>query len=212
MAPDTLDKESDEHRRRVLRTRAEELARVPETSPHGGELFVVSFDVGPQRYAVEARFLQETIPVRKITRLPLTPDFILGIVNLRGRVLAVTDLKRVFKLPDAPSVEASSSTESPSTSPDWDATSSEGEAAGSFGQAVRRSSEGLLKIVVISFEGRETAVLVDRVRGASALPLHSLKKTAADDPLSEFVHGTTPDDLIVIDAQKLLASPAIVVK
>lgn len=212
MAPDTVERDGDEYRRRVLRTRAEELARVPETSPHGGELFVVSFDVGPQRYAVEARYLQETIPVRKITRLPLTPDFILGIVNLRGRVLAVTDLKRVFQLPDAPSTEESDlAGDDVSASAEWDSPS-EAEAVGGFGQTTRRSSEGLLKIVVISFEGRETAVLVDRVRGASALPLHSMKKTAADDPLSEFIHGTTPDDLIVIDAQKLLASPAIVVK
>jgi purine-binding chemotaxis protein CheW len=49
---------------------------------------------------VESRAVIEVQPLRDMTPLPGTPAFVRGIVNLRGRVLAVYDLKSYFDLPD----------------------------------------------------------------------------------------------------------------
>jgi len=50
-------------------------------------------------YGVEITKVKEVIRVGKITYLPSSPDHIAGIVNLRGYILSVTDLKKIFGLP-----------------------------------------------------------------------------------------------------------------
>jgi purine-binding chemotaxis protein CheW len=45
--------------------------------------------------------VREVHPLKNLTLLPCTPAFVLGVVNLRGRIVAVLDLKRFFGLPEA---------------------------------------------------------------------------------------------------------------
>lgn len=54
-----------------------------------------------ERYAIEARFVVETMPLRELTSFPGLPSFILGIVNVRGRILTVMDIKKFFDLPES---------------------------------------------------------------------------------------------------------------
>lgn len=84
----------------VLRARARRLAQppVPETAA-AGWLEVLEFRLADERYAVETRHVREVQPLRSLTALPGTPDFVLGIVQLRGRVVPVLDLKKFFGLP-----------------------------------------------------------------------------------------------------------------
>jgi purine-binding chemotaxis protein CheW len=49
--------------------------------------------LGREEYGVEVRLVQEIIRVTPITRVPRTPGFIKGVINLRGRVIPVVDLK-----------------------------------------------------------------------------------------------------------------------
>ena len=44
--------------------------------------------------------MQEVCPFKELTPLPCTPPFVLGIVNVRGRILPVLDLKKFFDLPE----------------------------------------------------------------------------------------------------------------
>lgn len=88
-------------RERVLKARAEALATAPEAGKGPGEaLEVVEFLLARERYAVETSFVREVLPLRELTPLPGTPPFVLGVVNVRGRILSVTDLKRFFDLPE----------------------------------------------------------------------------------------------------------------
>ena len=48
--------------------------------------------VGGQRFAWELAQVREIIPARNVTRLPGSPAWVLGLLNLRGTVLTVTDL------------------------------------------------------------------------------------------------------------------------
>lgn len=90
-----------EKRREILRARARELARKPppEAMP-GASMEILEFSLAHERYAVELKFVHEAYVLRELTPLPCTPDFVLGIVVARGRILSVIDLKRFFGLPD----------------------------------------------------------------------------------------------------------------
>lgn len=63
-------------------------------------LEVLEFRLAQERYAVEANRVREVQPLGDLTPLPCTPAFVLGIVNVRGRILPVLDLKRFFELPE----------------------------------------------------------------------------------------------------------------
>ena len=84
----------------VLDARARELARpISRRASANGHLDVVGFQLAHERYAIESRFVAEVFPFTDITPLPGTPAFVVGIVNFRGSVLSVIDLKFFFQLP-----------------------------------------------------------------------------------------------------------------
>ena len=52
------------------------------------------------RYAIEQVWVREIYPFRQLTPLPCTPPFVLGIINVRGQVLPVIDIKKFFDMPE----------------------------------------------------------------------------------------------------------------
>jgi purine-binding chemotaxis protein CheW len=72
---------------------AEEQAPPPEPAEH-----LATFHVGREEYGVEVRRVQEIIRVPPITQVPRAPERLRGVVNLRGRVIPVFDLKRTLGL------------------------------------------------------------------------------------------------------------------
>ena len=88
-----------EERQRILQARARALARPPQEAPAGGSLEIVEFRIAEERYGVETRFVREAIPLTALTHVPCTPPFVLGILNLRGEIVSVVDLRKFFDLP-----------------------------------------------------------------------------------------------------------------
>ena len=87
--------------RHILKLRAQALGREPEPSETAGEhIEVVEFVLAQERYAVESRHVRDVYPLEQLTPLPCTPAFVLGIVNLRGEILSVIDIKKFFDLPE----------------------------------------------------------------------------------------------------------------
>ncbi len=85
----------------ILRARARALARPPEHVPAAATLLeVLEFRLAQERYALEIRYVRGVYPLKDLTPLPCTPPFVLGIVNVRGRILPVLDLKQFFNLPE----------------------------------------------------------------------------------------------------------------
>lgn len=70
----------------------------PAKSP-ANESQLVSFLLGGEEYAVDIGFVQEIIRMQEITRVPEAPEFVEGVINLRGRVIPVLDLRKRFRLP-----------------------------------------------------------------------------------------------------------------
>jgi purine-binding chemotaxis protein CheW len=60
----------------------------------------VEFMLAHERYGVETSFVREVHPLTNLTPLPCTPAFVLGVVNLRGEIVSVIDIKRFFDLPE----------------------------------------------------------------------------------------------------------------
>jgi len=86
---------------RILHERAVALARAPPAvASADASLELLEFKLASERYAIETRHVVEVHPLRDLTPLPGTPPFIRGIVNLRGRILPVFDLKKFFDLPE----------------------------------------------------------------------------------------------------------------
>ncbi len=82
---------------RILRERAQALARPPEAMEMPGELMdLVVFIVGGERYGIETGQILEVISLQGLTPLPGAPPVFLGVVNSRGRILPVADLRRLF--------------------------------------------------------------------------------------------------------------------
>lgn len=86
----------------ILRLRAQQLAREPEPpEQEGSALEVIEFGLAGERYALEVAFVREVHPLEDLTPLPCTPAFVRGLVNVRGRILPVIDLKKFFDLPES---------------------------------------------------------------------------------------------------------------
>lgn len=64
-----------------------ELAEVTETSQY------LTFTLDKEYFAIEINKVSEVLDYIKITKVPRVPDFILGVINLRGKVLPVIDLR-----------------------------------------------------------------------------------------------------------------------
>lgn len=91
---------SPEDTQRILKTRALALAQEPVSAEIASECIeVVEFILAHERYAVETQYVREVYPLENMTSLPCTPAFVLGIVNVRGEIFSVIDLKKFFELP-----------------------------------------------------------------------------------------------------------------
>ncbi len=62
------------------------------------QLQLVSFVVGKEEFAISILSVQEINRMMKITRVPHSPEFIEGVINLRGRIIPVMDLRKRFGL------------------------------------------------------------------------------------------------------------------
>lgn len=62
-----------------------------------GERQLVVFELNGESYGVDVASIREIIRMQDIFKVPDTPDFVEGVINLRGKVTPVVDLRRKFK-------------------------------------------------------------------------------------------------------------------
>jgi purine-binding chemotaxis protein CheW len=60
------------------------------------ELHIVGFQVGRETYGVPIASLHEIVRVPEITAVPDAPDYLEGVINLRGKIVSVMDLRKRF--------------------------------------------------------------------------------------------------------------------
>ncbi|MCH7482421.1 MAG: chemotaxis protein CheW [Chloroflexi bacterium] len=62
---------------------------------------LVIFDLAAEAYGVDISTVREIIRMQEITRMPRTPEYVEGVINLRGKVTPVVDLRKRFGLAEA---------------------------------------------------------------------------------------------------------------
>jgi len=83
----------------ILRERARLLARTEAGEQSTEVVDVVEFMLAHEHYAVGIEAVVEVYPLKEMTPLPCTPAFVRGVVNVRGQIVAVIDIKTFFNLP-----------------------------------------------------------------------------------------------------------------
>jgi purine-binding chemotaxis protein CheW len=92
---------SEAEQKRTLRTRARQLAEETQSSAVAAELLeIVEFELAGESYGFELTRVREVCLLKELIRVPCTPPFVLGIINLRGEIRTVIDLKKFFDLPE----------------------------------------------------------------------------------------------------------------
>lgn len=72
----------------------EEQAMLEEDTQEGRYL---TFSLGGESYGIEIRYVTEIIGIQPITEIPELPDYVKGIINLRGKIIPVMDVRLRFK-------------------------------------------------------------------------------------------------------------------
>lgn len=72
------------------------MAKDQEAKPEGRKIQIVIFRLGNEEFGAPINSVLEISRMMDITRIPQAPGFIEGMINLRGQVIAVIDLKRQF--------------------------------------------------------------------------------------------------------------------
>src|SRR5664279_2901080 len=85
----------------ILKNRAIALAQEPEQKKVASAVCeIIEFTLAAECYGIESSFVREVYPLKDFTPLPGVSSFILGIVNVRGQILPLVDLKKFFNLPE----------------------------------------------------------------------------------------------------------------
>ena len=93
---------SVEERRTILRARARFLAqeRKEDKELPQSPLEVVEFLLAAEHYGIELTNIREIHALSEFTPVPGTPAFVLGLTNVRGQILSLIDIKKLFDLPE----------------------------------------------------------------------------------------------------------------
>ncbi|MBP6671696.1 MAG: chemotaxis protein CheW [Bacteroidetes bacterium] len=62
-------------------------------------LQLVSFNIGDEEFGVDILKVQEINRMVEVTRVPNAPEYVDGVINLRGKVIPIIDLRRRFGMP-----------------------------------------------------------------------------------------------------------------
>ena len=87
-----------DHMRATLEARASALAQVAETQT-GESISLVVFTLANETYGIATEYVHEVQPLRDVTPVPCTPGFVVGVINIRGSIYSVIDIRSFFDVP-----------------------------------------------------------------------------------------------------------------
>jgi purine-binding chemotaxis protein CheW len=87
-----------ERMRAILAERARMLAKSTEIES-GQTTQLVVFSLANETYGIDSDYVREVQPLRDVTPVPCTPAFVVGIINIRGAIYSVIDIREFFGVP-----------------------------------------------------------------------------------------------------------------
>ncbi len=98
-----IDEITPEALEQLWASRAAKLARAPLSEDTGEQINLVLIRLGREIFGLHTQCVRDIQAVKQITPVPRVPEWVVGVVNLRGRICSVVDLQRFFNLPGAES-------------------------------------------------------------------------------------------------------------
>lgn len=83
---------------KILRERAEKLALEKKNDTDLFKVEVLEFLLADEKYALEISFISGVYSLKNLVKIPCTPLFVLGMINVRGQLFSVIDLAIFFDL------------------------------------------------------------------------------------------------------------------
>jgi len=83
----------------ILEERARALAKVTEVALSDA-MPLVAFSLADETYGIATDHVREVQPLRGVSPVPCTPSFVVGVVNIRGAIYSVIDIRQFFGVPD----------------------------------------------------------------------------------------------------------------
>ena len=162
--------------KKILMDRAKVLAHKDKDETRGERIKVIEFRLSNEKYAIESVYIREVLLLKELAVVPCTPPYILGVINVRGQILSIIDLRVFFELPQ---------------------------------EAVTRAT----KIIVLSSSEMELGIVADEVIGARSILLEQVQVglPTLTGIREIYLRGVVGEDLVFLDAVKLLADKLIVV-
>lgn len=99
---------SPEEKRKILKERAAALAREAAGEEAAEDVELVEFGLAGERWGVESSYVREVYALKDFTPLPCTPAFVFGLINVRGRIVSVVDIRKFFDMPEKGICESNS--------------------------------------------------------------------------------------------------------
>ena len=97
----TTNERRQDRNQEILRARAAALAAPMAGKDREAAFDVIVFRICNEHYGIECGFMREVCAAGALTMIPCTPPWLAGIINLRGRIVAVLDLINLFSIPAA---------------------------------------------------------------------------------------------------------------
>lgn len=91
--------------------RAAQIAQKIEAEDQGESVQAAIIGLGDERYGLDVQHIFDIRPLEHVTFVPRVPAWVLGVVNWRGRILSVINLRRFLGLPENSNAENSKSTQ-----------------------------------------------------------------------------------------------------
>jgi purine-binding chemotaxis protein CheW len=82
----------------ILEERARQLAKGTDTQT-GESVPLVVFTLANETYGIATEYVREVQPLRDVTPVPCTPKFVVGVINIRGSIYSVIDIRAFFGVP-----------------------------------------------------------------------------------------------------------------
>ncbi|MBN1581980.1 MAG: chemotaxis protein CheW [Anaerolineae bacterium] len=181
----------------ILAQRAARLAQAPEQETEGERIRLVVVRLGSEVYALDTQFVFDVWSAGQITFVPGVPKWVLGVVNRRGRILSVVDLREFLGL-DKAKVDRKKDDNG------WD-----DNAAGQIPY-----------LILLQIPAMEVVLRVDDVLGVEALlngRITDLADTVRGIP-QEYVRGVSELDnerekllVVILDVRALLCDERLIV-
>ncbi|MHB8881011.1 MAG: chemotaxis protein CheW [Thermodesulfovibrionales bacterium] len=173
-----------DEKKRVLMARAALLSKEPKEKEAGEYIEVVEFLLAQEHYCIETHFIREVYPLRDYTPVPCTPSYVLGLINVRGQILSVIDIKKFFDMPE--------------------------KGLSDLNKVIilRCEEPGLNKAAKMEF-----GILADAILGVRNISPDDIQPSlpTLTGIREDFLRGVTGERAVILDAGKLLADKNIIV-